>query len=292
MVIRWNPAIHLSALRSAIMAEGRRATPGVDVSVPNVARMYDYWLGGKDNFAADRIAADRSTELIPQLPWINRENRMFLGRAVRFCADAGISQFLDIGSGLPTMENVHQVAERASAAPHVVYVDNDPVVISHAQALLSTPYTTAVRGDLARPGEILADPGVRRLIDFSKPVAMLLVAVLHYIPDDTGIYACVARLRGAMAPGSYLVITHAEVSPAHGTGNQPLSDTARELGEAMKGMPMGPVRNREEIAAFFGDLTLVEPGLVDIWDWRPDGEVVVNHSDFLTVVGGVAVKGS
>ena len=121
------------------------------MSVPNVARMYDYWLGGKDNFAADREAAGRSVELVPQLPWLARENRGFLGRAVRFCADAGITQFLDIGSGLPTNQNVHQVAEQVIADPRVVYVDNDPVVVSHAQALLATPHTTAVQGDLTRP---------------------------------------------------------------------------------------------------------------------------------------------
>jgi hypothetical protein len=272
------------------MARRGQGPAGVDVSVPNAARMYDYWLGGKDNFAADREAAGRSAELVPQLPWLARENRGFLGRAVRFCADAGITQFLDIGSGLPTSHNVHQVAERAIADPRVVYVDSDPVVVSHAQALLATPHTTAVQGDLTRPGEILNDPEIRRLIDLSKPACLLLVAVLHYIPDDLGIYGCVARLREAMAPGSYLVITHSEVSPAHVAGGEPLSDTAREFKEILEQTPLGPVRNREEITAFFGDLTLAEPGLVNVWDWRPDSEAVVNPSDFLTVLAGVARK--
>jgi hypothetical protein len=270
---------------------GRRQSPaGVDVSVPNVARMYDYWLGGKDNFAADREAAGRSVELVPQLPWLARENRGFLGRAVRFCADAGITQFLDIGSGLPTNQNVHQVAEQVIADPRVVYVDNDPVVVSHAQALLATSHTTAVQEDLTRPDEILNHPEIGRLIDLSKPVCLLLVAILHYISDDFDTYGCVARLREAMAPGSYLVITHSEVSPAHVAGDEPLSDTARELKEILEETPLGPVRNREEIAAYFGDLTLVEPGLVNVWDWRPDSEVVVNPSDFLTVLAGVARK--
>jgi hypothetical protein len=277
-------------VRSASMAGRRQGPAGVDVSVPNVARMYDYWLGGKDNFAADREAAGRSVELVPQLPWLARENRGFLGRAVRFCADAGITQFLDIGSGLPTSQNVHQVAEQVIADPRVVYVDNDPVVVSHAQALLATPHTTAVQGDLTRPGEILDDPEIRRLIDLSKPACLLLVAILHYIPDDFDTYGCVARLREAMAPGSYLVITHSEVSPAHVAGDEPLSETARELKEVLEQTPLGPVRNREEIAAYFGDLTLAEPGLVNVWDWRPDSEVVVNPSDFLTVLAGVARK--
>jgi hypothetical protein len=262
----------------------------IDTSVPNVARIYDYWLGGKDNFAADREAAELSTRAVPALPWLSRENRKFLGRAVRFCAGAGITQFLDIGSGLPTMENVHEVAGQAAEDPHVVYVDNDPVVISHACALLSTPRTAAARGDLTRPEEILRAPEVRRLIDFEQPVAILIVATLHFIPDEAGPAAAVARLREAMAPGSYLVISHVEMSPEHGVGTEPRSQTARDLGEAQQGTPWGPVRTREEIAGFFGDLTLVAPGLVDVWDWRPDSDVVVISSDVMTVVGAVARK--
>jgi hypothetical protein len=262
----------------------------IDTSVPNVARVYDYWLGGKDNFAADREAAERSAKAVPQLPWLARENRKFLGRAVRFCARAGITQFLDIGSGLPTMENVHEVAGQAAEDPRVVYVDNDPVVISHARALLSTPRTAAARGDLTQPAEILDAPEVRHLVDFDQPVALLVVAILHFIPDEAGPAAAMVRLRDAMAPGSYLVISHVEMSPDHGVGVQPRSQTARDLGEAQKGTPWAPVRTREEIAAFFGDLTLVEPGLVDVWDWRPDSDVAVTSSDVITLLGGVARK--
>jgi S-adenosyl methyltransferase len=200
-----------------------------DTSVPNDARMYDYWLGGKDNFAADREAADRSAQAVPELPGLSRENRKFLGRAVRFCANAGIRQFLDIGSGLPTMENVHQVAEQVTVNPRVVYVDNDPVVVRHAQALLAAPRTTALQGDLARADEILGDAGVRRLIDFSRPVAVLLVSVLHFMPDETGVAASVAKLRDAMAPGSYLVMSHILMPPGHVAGHRPLSETARRL---------------------------------------------------------------
>ena len=164
--------------------EGNRPVRGIDTPVPNAARMYDYFLGGKDNFAADREAAGRSAAAVPQVPWLAWQNRKFLGRAVRFCARAGITQFLDIGSGLPTMENVHQVAEQVITDPHVVYVDHDPVVISHAQALLATLRTVAVYGELTRPEEILADPQVRRLIDFDRPVAVLLVAILHFVPGE------------------------------------------------------------------------------------------------------------
>ena len=261
-----------------------------DTSVPNVARIYDYWLGGKDNFAADREAAERSAKAVPQLPWLSRENRKFLGRAVRFCAAAGVTQFLDIGSGLPTMENVHEVAEQVITDPHVVYADNDPVVVSHAQALLAGPQTEAIRGDLTRPEEILGAAEVLRLIDFDQPVALLIVATLHFIPDEADPAGAVARLRDALAPGSYLVISHIEVSPAHGAGTQPRSQTAHELGEAQRGTPMGPVRSREEIAAFFGDFTLLAPGLVDVCDWRPDSAVVTTSSDVLALLGGIARK--
>ncbi len=261
-----------------------------DTSVPNDARMYDYWLGGKDNFAADREAADRSAQAVPELPGLSRENRKFLGRAVRFCANAGIRQFLDIGSGLPTMENVHQVAEQVTVNPRVVYVDNDPVVVRHAQALLAAPRTTALQGDLARADEILGDAGVRRLIDFSRPVAVLLVSVLHFMPDETGVAASVAKLRDAMAPGSYLVMSHILMPPGHVAGHRPLSETARRLGDARKGMPSGAVRTSEEIAAFFGDLTLIEPGLTDVWAWRPAGDAVVTTSEVMRLLGGVARK--
>jgi hypothetical protein len=258
---------------------------GIDTSVPNSARMYDYWLGGKDNFAADREAAELSARAVPQLPWLARQNRAFLGRAVRFCADAGVTQFLDIGSGLPTMENVHQVARPGS---RVVYVDIDPVVVNHARALLSAPGIAAVRGDVRHPDEILQATDVRELIDFGKPVAILIVSVLHFIPDEDDPFGAVARLRAAMAPGSYLVIAHVKIEPADGDPAE--SETARELGAAGRGLVTGPPRGRGDIARFFGDLGLVDPGLTDVWNWRPDTEPVANASEFMTVLGGVARK--
>ena len=270
------------------MAETRNPA-SLDTSVPNAARMYDYWLGGKDNFAADREAADRSALAVPQLPWLASQNRRFLGRTVRFCADAGITQFLDIGSGLPTMDNVHEVAERVTADPHVVYADSDPVVVSHGQALLASPRTAAIHGDLTRSEEILDDADVRRLIDFARPVAILLVAVLHFVSDEAGAPASVARLREVMAPGSYLVISHVVMSPDHVAGGQ-LSGPARELGEARKGMSRAASRNREEVAALFGDMTLVEPGLTEAWSWRPDGDPVTAESNVMTLLAGVARK--
>jgi SAM-dependent methyltransferase len=273
------------------MTEPGKPTPPIDTTIPNAARMYNYWLGGKDNFAADREAAERSTHAVPQMPWFARENRSFLGRAVRFCAGEGVSQFLDIGAGLPTMESVHQVAERITADPRVVYVDHDPVVVTHSRALLAAPNTAAILGDLTRSDEILDDPEVGRLIDFTKPVGILLVAVLHFVRDEHHPAESLARLRDALAPGSFLVISHVEMLPGQMDGITPHSDASRELADARKRMPeVPPVRNREEIAAFFGDLQLVEPGLTEVWEWRPDGDLVANPSTVMTVIGGVARK--
>ena len=263
---------------------------GFDPSIPSSARIYDYFLGGKDNFAADRAAGERAIRVVPQTPWFARENRKFLGRAVRFCAAAGITQFLDIGSGLPTMDNVHQVAQRVTAAPRVMYVDNDPAVVSHAEALMTGPHAAAVRGDLTRPGEILASAPVRRMIDFSQPVAILLVAILHFIPDDANPAGCVTELMDAAAPGSYLVISHTEIAQPHAAGTDLRSEAADELWDIWKKMPKAPARDRSEIEGFFRGLTLVEPGLVDIWAWRPDGDAVVSTSDVMRVLGGVARK--
>jgi hypothetical protein len=264
---------------------------GIDTSVPNVARMYDYWLGGKDNFAADREAADRSTAAIPQIPWMARENRRFLGRAVRFCASEGITQFIDIGSGLPTMENVHQVAGQVVAEPRVLYVDHDPVVVRHAQALLVTSGTEALPGDLTRPAEILADAAASGGIDLARPVAVLLIAILHFIPDEADPGGAVAALRQAMAPGSYLAISHVQLAPGQMDGDEPATDEIRELEQARKGIPHGNgARSRDEIAAFFGDMTLVPPGLTELWAWHQDLGQVIEGSDVMTFLGGVAKK--
>jgi hypothetical protein len=273
------------------MAELIGPPGGIDTSVPNVARMYDYWLGGKDNYAADREAADRSTAVVPELPWMAQENRSFLGRVVRFCASQGMTQFIDIGSGLPTMENVHQVAAQVTAAPRVLYVDHDPVVVRHAQALLTTPHTQAIPGDLTRPAEILAGAAASRVIDLSQPVALLLIAVLHFIPDGDDPAAAVAALCSALAPGSFLAISHVQLAPGQMNGDEPATAETRELDAARKGIPHGNgARSRDEIAAFFGDLTLVSPGLTEIWAWKSDPSHVTHRSDVITFLGGVARK--
>jgi hypothetical protein len=263
----------------------------VDPSVPNLARMYDYWLGGKDIFAADREAAGGMAAAIPQLPLLARENRKFLARAVRFCVGVGITQFLDIGSGLPTMENVHEAAAQVTDQARVVYVDNDPVAVSHGRALLATERTRSVHGDLTRPGEVVAAVKATGLIDFGEPVAVLLAAVLHHVPDAADPAGCVAALRAAMAPGSYLVISHAQLAPGHIAGDEPVSELGHQIATAQQGAPRGNgTRTREEIAAFFGDMTLLEPGLTEVWAWRPDTVPVTIRPHALTVLGGVAWK--
>jgi hypothetical protein len=273
------------------MAETGGWVRDVNVSVPNLARIYDYWLGGKDNFTADRAAAVESAAAVPELPLLARENRAFLGRAVRFCVAAGVTQFLDIGSGLPTADNTHEVAGRAAAEARTVYVDIDPVVVSHARALLATPLTRAVRGDLTRPGEVLAAAEGTGLVDFARPVAVLLGAVLHHVPDEAGPAGCMAAYRDAMAPGSYLVISHAQLAPGHVVDREPVSELGRELVESWRGATKGNGhRTGQDIAAFFGDMTLVEPGLTEVWAWRPDHGAATVHAGGLTVLGGVARK--
>jgi hypothetical protein len=273
------------------MVKGRWPALGIDTSQPNIARIYDYWLGGKDNFVADREAAERQVRAVPQLPWLARQNRDFLRRVVRFCASQGITQFLDIGSGLPTSQNVHEVARQANPDSRVVYVDIDPVVVNHSKVLLSGEHVAAIWGDLSRPDDILGSAEVRRLIDFSQPVTVLLLAILHSIPDEADPFGSVARLRAAMAPGSCLAISHADVSVEHVVGTQRLTEAAREIEQANKSTVNVPGRTRDQIAGFFGDLTLVEPGLTDVWAWRPDGGVFPVTTDFMRILGAVGRKG-
>lgn len=192
----------------AAMSEPRLPTE-VDTSTPNVARMYDYALGGKDNFAVDRAAMQEIFAGVPYGPRPALENRAFLGRAVHFLASAGIRQFLDVGSGLPTQGNVHEVAPSVAPEARVVYVDYDPVAVAHARALLSgIPTASAVHADIRRPDELLARPEVTSLIDFGQPVAILLVAIAHVLRDEDGPDRIVRRFREAMTPGSYLVLSH------------------------------------------------------------------------------------
>jgi hypothetical protein len=240
---------------------------GVDTSVPNVARVYDYLLGGKDNFAADRQLGDQLLAEFPQSGWISRQNRAFVGRAVRFCAEQGVAQFLDVGSGLPTMDNVHQIARRVIPRATVVYVDKDPVAVTHSQALLAdNAGVTAIAGDLRHPAAILADAQSLGRIDLSRPVAVVLAAVLHFITAAEDPAGIAREFRDAMPAGSYLIVSHA-------THDAAPEESVRASGMYQRASAPMITRSREEVAAFFSGLELVEPGLVFTVQWRPPVEL-------------------
>jgi S-adenosyl methyltransferase len=236
----------------------------VDPTTPNVARMYDYFLGGKDNFAADREAAERIMRIMPHAPGWVRSNRGFLVRAVRSLAEAGIDQFIDVGTGLPTQDSVHQVAGRVRAGAHVVYVDVDPVVVSHGRALLAADdLSTVIQADLRTPERILEHPETRALIDFGRPVAVLLVAVLQFIDDDDEARQVVARLCAGLAPGSHVVISHI-------TADDLAPDVASEGRRIYSTTSLGSItpRTPAQVRTLFDGLELLDPGLVGVDQWR------------------------
>jgi SAM-dependent methyltransferase len=237
----------------------------LDTSVAHPARVYDYWLGGKDNFAVDRQAAQAAIDAFPGVIKGVRANRAFLGRAVRFLtAEAGIRQLLDIGTGLPTADNTHEVAQRVAPDCRVVYADNDPIVLTHARALLtgSAGTTSYVEADIRDTGKILSRAA--GLLDFSRPVAVILLGILQLIPDADEPQAVVDRLLNVLSPGSYLVISH----PTGDIDSAAMSEMARRLNERSAPAQM-TLRTHEQIARFFGRLELVEPGLVPVNRWRP-----------------------
>jgi hypothetical protein len=265
------------------MTEHEPVPLGIDPSIPSVARMYDYYLGGKDNYASDREAAEKMISLVPNIREVARANREFLGRAVRFLAESGIRQFLDIGTGLPTQQNVHQVAHQVVPGARVVYVDNDPIVLVHARALLAdNPDTVVVQGDINMPGEIL--DAARPHLDLSQPVAVLMLAILHFVPDDEKAAAIVSQFRGELASGSYLVISHGYTGEIGGRTDQQVRALYNET-------VTGSVkpRNHAEIARYFDGADLLEPGLVPVssW-WAPlEWEAAIDLSK-PTILGGVA----
>jgi SAM-dependent methyltransferase len=238
--------------------------PGVDTKRANVARVYDYLLGGSHHFLADQDLGRSLAAVDPNVRAIARANRDFLGRAVRFLAGAGIGQFLDIGSGIPTQGNVHEAAQQARPAARVVYADIDPVAVAHSKAILARDQHAAIiEADLREPAAILAHPVTRRLIDFSQPAGLLLVSVLPFLADPEDPWRVVAALRDALAPGSYLAICHAtsEGRPA----------VTRAMDKVYRGSVSsgGTIRSRADILRFFDGFELVEPGLVNVPLWRP-----------------------
>ena len=259
--------------------------PGIDTTVSHSARIWDYWLGGKDNYQVDREVGDRIEELLPDIVKQAREDRRFLGRAVRYLAgEAGVRQFLDIGTGLPTADNTHEVAQRLTPGSRIVYVDNDPLVLSHARALLtSSPegVTAYLDADLRDTDDILKRAA--DTLDFGQPVAIMLLAILHYIPDTDEAQRIVARLVRAVPPGSYVSISHAasDISPKE------MAEMIRRMNEHLaEGNHVG--RPRDVVTRFFDGLDLVEPGVVKITQWHPRSELTARARTSLW--GGMARK--
>lgn len=250
-------------------AEDTAPPHGIDTSVPQSARVYDFLLGGKDNFAADRAVGEMLIQHVPALPLMVRAQRHFLARAVRFLvAEAGVRQFLDIGTGIPAAENVHEVAQRIEPAARVLYVDNDPIVLTHARALMtpgSGGTTAYIQADLRDPEAVLADPKLRETLDLAEPVALMLVGILMHLRDEDEPYRIVTTLLDALPSGSYLVLTHpsADFDPE---GMRALAASAEE-----SGIPYVP-RTRADVERFSRGLEIVEPGVVPILGWRPDAE--------------------
>jgi hypothetical protein len=248
--------------------DGQASTHVFDTGTAHVARVYDYWLGGKDNFEADRRYGDDLERRVPSIRITARMNRLFLGRAVRYLtAEAGVRQFLDIGTGLPTADNTHQVAQGIATESRVVYTDNDPMVLAHARALLTSSAdgkTAYLDADLRNPRDILDSKELTETLDLTQPVAIMLLAVLHLVSDDEVAYPTIETLLNAMPSGSYLVISHA-------TGDFWSQDRVDAANATNKAHNVDfRFRSHDEVSRFFAGLELVEPGIVPVTQWRPD----------------------
>jgi hypothetical protein len=250
------------------IADDDREPPKVDTSVAHIARVYDYWLGGKNHFAADREAGDEAVRAYPDMHMSVRQNRAFLQRAVRYLAGAGIRQFLDIGTGLPSADNTHEVAQAVAPDSRVVYVDNDPIVLAHARALLtSSPegVTGYLDADARETGTIITEAG--KLLDFGQPVAVMLIAVLHLIPEEDDPYQLVADLLAAVPSGSYLVVS--QVASDLQRQSPGINAAAARLSQVM--FQRVTARSQDQVLKLFNGLEILEPGIVPVQDWRPDG---------------------
>ncbi|MEN3357120.1 MAG: hypothetical protein V7637_1102 [Mycobacteriales bacterium] len=262
------------------------APEGIDLNTPSVARAYDYALGGAHSFAVDREFFRAMEAAIPEARVMFRANRAFMHRAVRFMIGAGIRQFLDLGSGIPTVGNVHEIAQRSAAESRVVYVDIDPVAVAHSRLILAdNDRAAAIQEDARHVDAILDHPDTRSLLDFDQPVGLILAAILHAVPDDDEAYGTMARLRGVLAAGSYVAISHATAD------SRPEEALAAEQVTKQTNTP-GRLRGRAEVLRFFTGLDLVEPGLVWTPQWRPDRpDDVGAHPERLVTYAGVGRKG-
>jgi O-methyltransferase involved in polyketide biosynthesis len=256
-------------------------TPGIDTKVPHSARIWNYWLGGKDNYAVDRVAGDQFLQIFPDIAVVARASRAFMGRAVRYLADeAGVRQFMDIGTGLPVAGSTHEIAQQVAPESRIVYVDNDPVVLAHAQALLvSAPEgaTDYVDADMREPEHVLQ--AAAKTLDFSQPVAIMLLGVLGHVVDDEEAQSIVRRLVDAVPSGSYLVLSDG-TNVIHGDQGEAAQQDYNESGAAPYCL-----RSPEQIGRFFDGLDLVEPGLVSVPRWRPEGSGVPDEVDQFGAVG-------
>ncbi|MEV7006078.1 SAM-dependent methyltransferase [Streptosporangium sp. NPDC051022] len=258
-------------------------SPEIDTTVPHSARIWNYWLGGKDNYPVDREAGDQFAEIFPGIAELARTSRHFLARAVRHLAgEEQVRQFLDVGTGLPTVDNTHEVAQRVAPESRIVYVDNDPLVLVHADALLtSTPQgvTTYINADLHNPDTIVA--AAASTLDFTRPIALVLLQITGHIRDTDEAYAIVRRLMDALPPGSFLVFNDsADTNTENSAATQQYNDS---------GAVPYHLRSPEELAGFFDGLDLLEPGVVPITQWRPETPLLGSSTD-VGVLGGVARK--
>ncbi|RFU88104.1 hypothetical protein DY218_03030 [Streptomyces triticagri] len=243
------------------------APHGIDISTPSVSRMYDFYLGGSHNFEVDREAARKAMEFLPGMPKIMQANRAFMRRAVRYAVSEGITQFLDIGSGIPTFGNVHEVAQGENPDARIVYVDHDPVAVAHSEVVLEgNDGAGIVAADLRKPEDILGSSAVESHLDLERPVALLLVALLHFVEDADDPYGAVAELGAVLAPGSLIVLTHA----AYDGIPLPEQQAGGAVGVYKNIRNPLIMRSRDEIARFFEGYEMVEPGLVSMAEWRPD----------------------
>jgi hypothetical protein len=237
----------------------------LDLDRPNAARMYDYFLGGSHNFAVDRELAGKVFEVFPDMPRAAQANRAFLRRAVRFLVDQGIRQFLDIGSGIPTVGNVHEIAQEHAPDARVVYVDTDPIAVTHSRAILAgNDRTLVVQADGRDPATLLADPALTEQLDLTQPVGLLMVALLHFVPDDQDPRGVIAKYAAALAPGSWLVVSHGSVDRLEGPSR--LEEIYRTTATPVQ------LRSKAELEALLADVGLVEPGVAFLSGWHPDGD--------------------
>lgn len=269
------------------MTQHNWVPPALDTSVPSGARAYDYLLGGAHNFPADREMAIKVEHAVPGSRHLARINRAFLARAVRFMIGQGVRQLLDIGSGIPTVGNVHEIAQREAPECRVVYVDKDPIAFQHSELLLTgNEQAAAVHADIRNPAAILEDDTTRRLLDFDEPIGLLLLLVLHWIPDEDDPEALMTRYRDALAPGSFLAISHMTDELQQKKANTLAGTVNRSRGDQLS------PRSRKEIAAFFGDFEQVAPGVVPAGVWRPDGVGDITEDPDLSALSlaGIARK--